>query len=278
MRGSGFTVQSASVAPAVGTGLEVTVTASAGDASRRAEAPEPAGCTNGALADAGDAPAASFGTVSLDHWVSATVNGPKQDSLLVLGDSFTSRSSQPGFGPYRWTDLLLPSGISVANDGTGGGEITRDGLYGSYDGITRLKALLQEPWATWLAIELGTNDLSSGVSAAGVLASLSQAASMGTAQTLNTVIFTLPPRQANVGWTPAMEAARVLVNTTLTTDAWASDRGVKIFDVDKLLQDPARPSYLNPAYDSGDGLHPNAAGDHLVAVAFAQLMGLSGVS
>ena len=34
--------------------------------------------------------------------------------------------------------------------------------------------------------------------------------------------------------------------------------------VDKLLRDPARPTYLATRYDSGDGLHPNAAGYRLI--------------
>lgn len=262
-----------------GTTVAVTVTGSAGDAAPRSETPEPASCASGALAGAATAPGSAFGTVSHTHWLSGIrVNGPQQESLLVLGDSITARSYQPGFGPYRWTDLLRPSGISVANDGVGGGEITQSGLYGSVDGITRLKSLLQEPYATWLIIEQGTNDLASGVSSGTLLSSLSLAASMGTTQTLNTVVAAIPPRQGIGGWTAAMETARVKVNSTLTTGTWASDRGVKILDLDKLLQDPANPAALNPAYDSGDHLHPNAAGDHVIAVAVAQMMGLSGVT
>ncbi len=259
--------------------VEVTVTASAGDAPTRSLTPEPASCTDGALAGAATAAGSAFGTVSHTHWLSGIqVNGPKQESLLVLGTSITASSYQAGFGPYRWTDLLMPSGISVANDGVGGSEISQSGLYGSVDGITRLKVLLREPYATWLVIEQGTNDLAAGVSSDTLLAALSQAASMGTAQTLNTVVATLSPRQGIAGWTAAMEAARVQVNTTLTTGTWASSRGVKILDLDKLLQDPANPSVLNPAYDSGDHLHPNASGDHVIAVAVAQMMGLSGVT
>jgi len=33
-----------------------------------------------------------------------------------------------------------------------------------------------------------------------------------------------------------------------------------VVDFDKALADPARPNHLNPAYDSGDHLHPSAAG------------------
>jgi lysophospholipase L1-like esterase len=33
-----------------------------------------------------------------------------------------------------------------------------------------------------------------------------------------------------------------------------------VIDFDRLMRDPANPSKLAPAYDSGDGLHPSLAG------------------
>jgi lysophospholipase L1-like esterase len=33
-----------------------------------------------------------------------------------------------------------------------------------------------------------------------------------------------------------------------------------VLDFDLALRDPARPGYLNKAWDSGDGLHPSHAG------------------
>jgi lysophospholipase L1-like esterase len=33
-----------------------------------------------------------------------------------------------------------------------------------------------------------------------------------------------------------------------------------VVDFDKVVRDPARPDHLNPAFDSGDHLHPSAVG------------------
>ncbi len=38
-----------------------------------------------------------------------------------------------------------------------------------------------------------------------------------------------------------------------------------VLDFDKVLRDPAAPSKLNPAYDSGDHIHPNDAGYQALA-------------
>jgi hypothetical protein len=38
-----------------------------------------------------------------------------------------------------------------------------------------------------------------------------------------------------------------------------------VADLDRAMGDPADPDPLNPAYDSGDGLHPNDAGLHRMA-------------
>ncbi len=43
---------------------------------------------------------------------------------------------------------------------------------------------------------------------------------------------------------------------------WIRDSGAfdGVIDFDAMLRDPARPTRLLPAYDSGDRLHPNDAG------------------
>ena len=38
-----------------------------------------------------------------------------------------------------------------------------------------------------------------------------------------------------------------------------------VIDFDKVLRDPAHPSRLLPAYDSGDHVHPNDAGYRAMA-------------
>lgn len=60
--------------------------------------------------------------------------------------------------------------------------------------------------------------------------------------------------------TPAHEAARVALNQ------WIRSSGEfdGIVDADLALRDPAAPTHLLPAYDSGDHLHPNMAGGRAI--------------
>jgi lysophospholipase L1-like esterase len=62
-------------------------------------------------------------------------------------------------------------------------------------------------------------------------------------------------------YSAAHEAIRDAVNTWIRTSG-AFDG---VIDFDKAVQDPANPAALNPAYDSGDHLHPNASGMQAMA-------------
>ena len=55
---------------------------------------------------------------------------------------------------------------------------------------------------------------------------------------------------------PESEADRQAIN------AWIRDpkHFDAVVDFDKVVRDPARPDRLNPAFDSGDHLHPSAVG------------------
>ena len=76
---------------------------------------------------------------------------------------------------------------------------------------------------------------------------------------------TLPPLEGNTSLpgydTPANEAARNEFNH------WIRSSGEfdGVIDVDRVLRDPSHPTRLLPAYDSGDHLHPNAAGGRAIA-------------
>lgn len=61
--------------------------------------------------------------------------------------------------------------------------------------------------------------------------------------------------------TPAHEAARLALNQWIRSSR-AFDG---VVDADLVLRDPAQPSRLLPAYDSGDHLHPNTTGGEAVA-------------
>ena len=62
---------------------------------------------------------------------------------------------------------------------------------------------------------------------------------------------------------PTDDERRAAVN------AWIRGGGEydAVIDFDAAVRDPADPLRLNPAYDSGDGLHPNDAGMAAMAAA-----------
>ena len=72
---------------------------------------------------------------------------------------------------------------------------------------------------------------------------------------------TLLPYQGAGYYSPAGETIREAVN------AWIRTSGAfdGVIDFDAVMRDPADPLRLNPAYDSGDHLHPNDAGYQAMA-------------
>jgi len=71
----------------------------------------------------------------------------------------------------------------------------------------------------------------------------------------------LLPFQGAGYYTAAGEAKREAVNTWIRTSG-AFDG---VIDFDAVMRDPADPLRLDPAYDSGDHLHPNDAGYQAMA-------------
>jgi lysophospholipase L1-like esterase len=64
-------------------------------------------------------------------------------------------------------------------------------------------------------------------------------------------------------FTPPKEAKRVAVNEWIRTSR-AFDG---VIDFERAVRDPARPTRLLPAFDSGDHVHPNDAGYEAMAKA-----------
>jgi lysophospholipase L1-like esterase len=55
--------------------------------------------------------------------------------------------------------------------------------------------------------------------------------------------------------TPLIEGLRTRVNAWIRTPGHFDS----VIDLDRVIADPARPDRLAPAFDTGDGLHPNPA-------------------
>lgn len=207
------------------------------------------------------------------RWLSALlVDGPAVRSVEALGDSITEGLTLPAGGYQRWTDDLVATGSDIVNEGVSGGAVTGPGVYGSVDGVTRLRGLVVEPGVTDVVIELGTNDLTNGASASRILTSLDQALAIDRGHGIATAIATIAPRGA-VGAPFAQERVRLAVNAALRS-GWLAGRQGSLVDLDAALRDPRFPSRLLPAFDSGDHVHPNATGQRAIARAVASVLRL----
>jgi lysophospholipase L1-like esterase len=125
-----------------------------------------------------------------------------------------------------------------------------------------------------LIVFIGLNDiagpggffpLSEAVTVEELIAGYRQLIARAHEQGLSIHACTLPPLEGNTSLpgydTPANEASRTEFNHWIRT----SGEFDGVIDVDRVLRDPSHPTRLLPAYDSGDHLHPNAAGGQAIA-------------
>ena len=81
------------------------------------------------------------------------------------------------------------------------------------------------------------------------------------------------PFAGNTGWTSGIETQRTSLNTLISNycTAHVAD-GVVLLDVNTTLWNPSAHTFINPIYDSGDGLTPNNAGHTALYVLAAPLL------
>jgi len=214
-----------------------------------------------------------------DHWyqlAGVDVAGGV-GAVVALGDSITDGHGATTNGNDRWTDVLAQRlqangatrGIGVLNEGIGGNHLLTDGLGPNV--LARFdRDVLAQPGVRWVILLEGVNDLGGltrlsdppqeahAAFVRRVLASYEQIISRAHDAHLRVIGGTILPYTDSDYYHPpaSNEADRQAIN------AWIRAAGHfdAVVDFDKALADPARPNHLNPAYDSGDHLHPSAAG------------------
>lgn len=204
-------------------------------------------------------------------------------SVVVIGDSITDGASASLDQDQRWTDhlaaRLAPRGVAVVNAGISGGRLLRDGMGES--ALARFpRDVLELPGVVSVIVLIGINDISWPGTAfareqprptlaelqAGYRALAGQAHRRG----VRIVGATLPPFAGALPGTPLddyyqpdKDALRQQLNAWLRTDGPFD----AVIDLDATLRDPAAPSRMASAYDSGDHLHPGDAGNRAMAEA-----------
>lgn len=201
------------------------------------------------------------------------VVSPQQGKVLVtFGDSLTEGA--PGRGSTRWPAVVAArlraskrsEAISVVNEGIAGNRLLRDNA--GVAGLTRFDAdVLARSGVAWVTILIGINDIgfagsfdpeSPPVTAPQLVAGYQQLIRKARAAGVKVYGCTLLPFEgAMSGYHSAeKEAVRAAVN------AWIRSPGAfdAVIDFDRVMRDPSRPTRLQPAYDSGDHLHPSDRG------------------
>lgn len=232
--------------------------------------------------------AASSGTLSNParvnsvYWLSkidVRHDGAK-GAVVAIGDSITDGAGTTSGANRRWTNQLDarlaadPSlaAYGVVNAGILGNRILFDGIGPrAVDRFTR--DVLEVSNVKAAVILLGINDINIGPTVAGqdvtaqqVIDGLTTMVRAGQAAGKKVFLATIMPNKGftRYPFTEAGEAKRQAVNAWIRSNSLANG----VADFDAIVRNPADPTTINPAYNSGDNLHPNDAGAKAMADGF----------
>jgi lysophospholipase L1-like esterase len=198
-------------------------------------------------------------------------------AVVAFGDSITDGFATTADAGRAWPDLLAERlkdapgpRRSVVNMGISGNRLRRDGA-----GLAALarfdRDVLARPGVRWVILLEGINDInvaafpnvpaSEAVTAGQLIAAYRQFIARAHLHGIRVMGATITPTEGLWLYKPAGEAIRQEVNRWIRSSR-AFDA---VVDFDAAVRDPARPTRLNPAYDPGDHVHPNDAGNAAMA-------------
>lgn len=198
-------------------------------------------------------------------------------AIAVLGDSITDGHGVEVNTNGRWTDVLLERlkgspatrSLAVLNVGIGGNRVVDDGI--GPNAVARFgRDVLERSGVRYLIVLEGVNDLGvltrdkaasqdqHELLVSRILIAYSEIVRRAHERGIKVIGGTIMPYGASGYYHPdaANERDRWDINS------WIRGPGHfdAVIDFDALMRDPAQPMRLRKDYDSGDGLHPSAAG------------------
>ncbi|MBO0753756.1 MAG: SGNH/GDSL hydrolase family protein, partial [Bradyrhizobiaceae bacterium] len=199
-----------------------------------------------------------------------------RSAVVTFGDSITDGTNSTPDADHRWPDFLAArlaasddGDIGVVDEGISGNRLLHDIIGPS--ALSRFdRDVLATPGLRFITVLLGINDIGLGgvfpaqtVTADDIIAAHRQIIARAHGNGIRIYGCTLTPFNG-VGppyYTPAGDVTRQTVN------AWIRTGGEydAVIDFDAVVRDPADPSRILPAFDSGDHLHPNDAGYQAMA-------------
>ncbi|WP_327380387.1 GDSL-type esterase/lipase family protein [Streptomyces sp. NBC_01212] len=206
-------------------------------------------------------------TTSVFLLAGVEVTGAHGPVVAVLGDSISEGVGTPDDADLRWPDQLarrLP-GSAVADLGVSGNRLLLDDARFGPGGQSRFdRDVLALPGLRTVLVQLGVNDLQQPPAQTDpslVLDGFRQLVLRARSAGLRIVGSTITPFEGWIRWTPELDEVRQRINRAVRTGRLFD----AVADFDAALRDPARPSRMRPAFDSGDGLHPNPSGHAALA-------------
>ncbi len=219
--------------------------------------------------------------VTTDHWYvinTIDVLAPETAAaVVILGNSITDGRGSGTNKQNRWPDELArrlqenPDTrlVAVLNQGIGGNAVLNGGL-----GPTALKRfkrdVIDQNGVKWLIIFEGINDIGGAWGAQGsakvakdLIAAYGQMIDSAHAKGIKVYGATLLPFAGSSYDSPDHQNAWKTVNDWIRN----SGRFDAVIDLQKAMSDPATPSKLLQAADTGDHLHPNENGHRMIAEA-----------
>lgn len=198
-------------------------------------------------------------------------------SVVVIGDSITDGSRGTNDANNRWPDWLarrlqatpdsgnVNARIGVVNRGISSNRLLTSTTPGSLAGRNGLERLDRDVLVTagvrYLVVGLGINDIgyassSAPMTAGTFIAGYRQLIARAHARGVAVIGATLMPFQGAGYYSLEKDATRQAINNWIRTGNEVDG----VIDFDRAMADPSNPLRLNPAYDSGDRLHPNNFG------------------
>ena len=235
---------------------------------------------------AGDASMPSGGTTTTSWYfvngVEVASAGRPTAAVVALGDSITDGYASTVDANHRWPNDLAArlqaraggSNVAVVDEVISGNRVLHDFI--GPNALSRLdRDVVAQSGARWVIVLVGINDIglpgafgtpAENVSAGEIIEGHRQLVARAHAKGLRIYGGTLTPFEGTAfpGYYSAEgEAKREAVNQWIRTSG-AYDA---VIDFDAAVRDPAHPTRMLPAYDSGDHLHPNDAGYQAMAAA-----------
>ena len=198
--------------------------------------------------------------------------GASGAAIVALGDSITDGAASARNANGRWPDVLARrihadkalSGMGVLNAGINGNRLLHEG-YGE-SALRRLdRDVLSQAGVRYLLVLEGINDIGHIITAspsdpaetaASLIRALQQIALRAHTHGIRVIGATITPYESCKYASPDGEKIREAVNDWIRTSKDLDG----VADFEKIVRDPAHPTRFLPAFDSGDHLHPNAAG------------------